>query len=279
MILITGATGTIGSALIERLRRAGAKVRALTRDPAAARLPSDVEVVRGDLGVPGTLAPALDGVSRVFAASEGHRRALHDGNLARAAAAAGAGRIVVLSSLAVAESADNELSRWHADAEAAVRASGVAWTILRPNGFMSNALQWAPAIQSAGEVHAPFGDLASSPVDPDDIAAAAAAVLLADGHAAATYPLTGPAALTPRAQARIIGEVIGRPVRFHEQTADEALAQMSRVLPEQTARAVLQARANAGEFRSRVYPDVATLTGRPATTFAEWVTRNAAAFA
>jgi uncharacterized protein YbjT (DUF2867 family) len=185
---------------------------------------------------------------------------------------------VVLSSLAVAESADNELSRWHADAEAAVRASGVAWTILRPNGFMSNALQWAPAIQATGEVHAPFGDLASSPVDPDDIAAAAAAVLLADGHAAATYPLTGPAALTPRAQARIIGEVIGRPVRFHEQTADEALAQMSRVLPEPTARAVLQARANAGEFRSRVYPDVATLTGRPATTFAEWVARNAAAF-
>jgi uncharacterized protein YbjT (DUF2867 family) len=279
MILVTGATGTIGAALVERLRRAGAKVRALTRNPQQARFPSDVEVVGGDLGMPQTLAPAVAGVTRVFAASEGHLRAVHDGNLARAAADAGVRQIVVLSSLAVAESTGNELSRWHAEAERAVRASGVASTILRPNGFMSNALRWGPGVQATGEVHAPFGDLASSAVDPDDIAAVAAAVLLEDGLDAATYPLTGPAALTPRDQARIISEVIGRPVRFCEQTFAEALAQMSRMMPTQTAEAVLRARADAGTFRAQVHPTVETLTGRPATTFEQWVVRTVAAFA
>jgi uncharacterized protein YbjT (DUF2867 family) len=278
MILITGATGTVGRALLDRLLEAGTPVRALTRDPQQARVPAGVEVVGGDLGDEDSLKPALEGVTKVFAVSAGHLRGLHDGNLARAAARAGARHIVQLSSLAVAEDPENILGRWHADGERAIREAGIGWTILRPNGFMSNALQWAPSIRRNSEVRAPFGDLASAPVDPADIAAAAAAVLRGDGHESAIYPLTGPGAVTPRDQVRVLGEVLGRPLRFRELTEAEALAEMSAAMPVETASAVLRARAAAGEFRAQTHPGVEQLTGRRATSFAEWAARNADAF-
>ncbi|MFI6736337.1 NAD(P)H-binding protein [Nonomuraea sp. NPDC050451] len=275
MIMVIGATGTIGREVLAELRRSGVKTRALTRDPARAGLPEDVEVVRGDLGDPATLPPALDGVTSVFLTGVGHRRAEHDRALVRAARAAGVAHVVQLSSLAVEERTAGVLAGWHLEGERAVRESGLRWTILRPNGFMSNALQWAPAIAAAGVVRAPYGDLPSSVVHPGDVAAVAAAVLLGGGHDGAVYPITGPQALTPRDQVRVIGEVLGRPLRFEELPVERAREQLLRHMPPETADAVLAGRANADlAVRARVDPTVAELTGRPARTFREWATQH-----
>lgn len=269
--MVIGATGAIGREVVAELRGSGARIRALTRDPARAALPEDVEVVRGDLGDPATLPPALDGVRTVFLTGVGHRRAEHDRALVKAASAAGVARVVQLSSLAVEERTAGVLAGWHAEGERAVRESGLRWTILRPNGFMSNALQWAPAIAATGVVRAPYGDLASSVVHPRDVAAVAAAVLLGEGHDEAVYPITGPHALTPGEQVAVIGEVLGRPLRFEELPVERAREQMLRHMPPETADAVLSARGNADvAVRARVDSTIADLTGRPARTFREW---------
>ncbi|MEU4745767.1 NAD(P)H-binding protein, partial [Actinosynnema sp. NPDC023658] len=113
MILVTGATGTVGGAVVTALRSAGTPVRVLTRDPARAVFPPDVEVVTGDLGRPETLTSAVSGVEKVFLLSPAEHKAEHDGNLARAARDAGVRHVVQLSSLAAAEDPDGPLARWH----------------------------------------------------------------------------------------------------------------------------------------------------------------------
>nr|BFE79075.1 hypothetical protein GCM10020093_016760 [Planobispora longispora] len=115
--------------------------------------------------------------------------------------------------------------------EDAVRQSGMHWTILRPGGFDSNTYAWAESVRTARTVAAPFGDVGLPTIDPDDIAEVAAAALREDGHAGQVYELTGPALITPRQQAEAIGDAIGEPIRFVEQTRDEARAQMSRFMP------------------------------------------------
>lgn len=270
-ILLTGATGTVGRAVLRQLLDAGEPVRALTRDPAraAALLPGGVELVAGNLGDPGGLPAALDGVDRVFLLSVGPRKAEHDANLAQAAAKAGVTRLVALSSLAAEEDPDGVLGRWHADGERAVRDAGPPWTIVRPGGFMSNALEWAASVRDAGVVRAPFGDLRASIVDPRDIAAVVVAAL-AGGHDGAVLPLSGPAAISPAEQVAVLAEVLDRPVRFEELSLDEARAAMARRVPASVVDAVLSARAAAGPFRARVLPTVRDVTGRAPRSFRQW---------
>ncbi|MFG2041500.1 NAD(P)H-binding protein [Dactylosporangium sp. NPDC048998] len=277
-ILVTGATGTLGRAVVRQLLDAGARVRALTRDPARAGLPADVEVVAGDLGDPATLPAATSGVRQAFVLSIGPDKAGHDRNLARAAAAAGVGHLVALSSLAVQERPLGRLGRWHADGEAAVREAGPDWTIVRPNGFMSNALDWAPPVRSGGLVRAPYADLPAAVVDPRDIAAVVVRALL-DGHAGRVHAVTGPEALTPARQAAILADVLGREVRFAPLTHDEALDAMARRMPRAVAEAVLEGRANGDPLRARVSPAVEEVTGSPPRTFRTWVTDHALSFA
>ncbi|MEV4510293.1 NAD(P)H-binding protein [Dactylosporangium sp. NPDC049525] len=270
-ILLTGATGTVGRAVLRQLLDAGAPVRALTRDPARAAtlLPDGVDVVGGDLGDPDSLPAALDGVERVFLLSAGPQMAEHDANLAQAAAKAGVRRLVALSSLAAEEDPDGALGRWHADGERAVREAGPAWTIVRPGGFMSNALDWAPAVR-AGVVRAPFRDLRAAIVDPRDIAAVVVAAM-SGGHDGAVLPLSGPAAISPAEQVAVLADVLDRPVRFEELGVPEARAAMARRLPQEVVDAVLSARAAAGPFRARVLPTVLEVTGREPRSFRQWV--------
>lgn len=285
MILVTGATGTVGGRVVRQLRDAGEKVRALTRDPSRARLGEDVEVVGGDLGDPATLPSVVEGVDQVFLMSLGHYKLTYDANLARAAARAGVAHIVALSSLGVQEAdesgVDNPLARWHRVGEEAVRESGVAWTILRPGGFMSNTLNWAPSIRADGVAYGPWAELAEAPIDPDDIAALAVRALTTDGHAGAVYPLTGPEALTPAQQVAVLAEVLGKPLRFQEIPLEVQRQGMLRALPPETVDGVLESYAQAlasGTFRAHVLDTVETVLGRPARTFREFVTDHAASF-
>ncbi len=150
MILVTGATGTIGSDVVRQLAARGAKVRALTRDPAKARVPAGVEVVRGDYGDPASLDAALSGATAVFLLRPPGPDEGQDAALADAARTAGAERLVKLSAIGTGDPDSGPSAQWHLAGERAVRDSGLAWTVLRPSSFASNTLTWLQALR-AGE--------------------------------------------------------------------------------------------------------------------------------
>lgn len=161
--LVTGATGNVGSEIVRALASAGQPVRALTREPSTARLPAGVEPVGGDLNQPGRLSRALDGVDAVFllagyADPPGALAELH---------AAGVRRVVLLSSGAVVHgNLDNCVVRCNVVSEAAVGDSGLDWTVLRPSGFMSNALRWVPQLKTGDTVREPFAEVPVAVIDP-----------------------------------------------------------------------------------------------------------------
>jgi uncharacterized protein YbjT (DUF2867 family) len=162
--------------------------------------------------------------------------------------------------------------------EDAVRQSDTGWTILRPGAFNSNAYAWAETVRAHRTVAAPFGDVGLPTIDPADIAEVAAAALHEDGHAGQVYELTGPTLTTPRQGAEAIGDTLGEPVRFIEQTREEARAQMLRFMPEPVVETTLDALGEPTPAEQRISPQVERLLGRPARTFAEWAVRNTAAF-
>jgi uncharacterized protein YbjT (DUF2867 family) len=162
--------------------------------------------------------------------------------------------------------------------EDAVRQSGLDWTILRPGGFNSNVYAWADSIRTRRTVIAPFGDVGMSTVDPSDIADVAAATLREDGHAGQIYELTGPALTTPRQRANVIGDVLGEPVRFIEQTRDETRAQMLHFMPGWAVETTLAVSGEPTLVEQRISPVVEQVLGRAPRTFADWVQDHISAF-
>jgi uncharacterized protein YbjT (DUF2867 family) len=275
VILITGATGNAGGAVVRALVGAGAPVRALVRDPAAARLPDDVEAVAGDLNRPDMIAPHLDGVTATFLLSgyDGLTETLRD--MRRA----GVKRVVLLSSSsAPSEDLTNAVARYHVLSERAVRDSGLAWTFLQPNSFMTNTLQWAPRVRAGDVIRAPFPDVRVATIDPDDIGAVAAAALISDAHAGRAYRLSGPESLLPADRVRILGDVLERDLPFEGQSDEEARAEMSQAMPAEYVDAFFRFFA-AGEIdESQVLPTVQDVTGRPPRRFEQWARAHADAF-
>jgi uncharacterized protein YbjT (DUF2867 family) len=194
------------------------------------------------------------------------------GGVVDAARAAGVGRVVLLSSLGVAT------GRHSPELEEVVTGSGLDWTLLRPGGFASNALMWAGMVRERREVTAPFGDVGLPVVDPDDIAAVAAVALRDDGHAGKAYELTGPESISPRQQTAAIGQALGEPVRFVEQTRARARAQMLRFMPEEVVDGTLTVLGTPEPAEQRVSPHVEQVLGRPPRTFADWAAGNVVAF-
>jgi uncharacterized protein YbjT (DUF2867 family) len=282
--LVTGATGNVGRLVVDRLVGAGVRVRALTRDPAAA-FPEGVEVASGDLTDPDTIVAALDGVERMylFPVPATAREVV---GLARRA---GVRRIVVLSSGAVTTGHDTD---YHRPVERAVEESGLEWTHVRPGEFALNKLWlWGPSIRAERVVRDPFPDLASFSVHERDIADVAAGALLHDGHAGAAYTVTGPELITRRDQVRAIASAIGCPVRFEEVTREQARD----IYREQGGFAATNAdfllgftdysgaepapgaepASKAGPVR---LPTAEQVTGAPARTFTEWARDHAPDF-
>ncbi|MFS8202218.1 NmrA family NAD(P)-binding protein [Streptomyces sp. CWNU-52B] len=271
MILITGATGTVGSEVITALLPAQAgRIRALTRDPGAV-FPDGVQKVVADLG-DSDLAPVLDGVHAVFLLTDGLHIAAHDHRLIAAAQRAGVERIVKLSVRNVGHDATDPISTLHRTGEEAIRDSGIGWTFLRPTAFMSNALNWAGMTAAGQVVYAPFAAGRAPVVDPADIAAVAAACLTEDGHNHRVYVLTGPAPLSPSDQVAILGQVLGRDLRYVEADPDGMLTQMvSYGMTEEHAHAVVELfRSTTEPYNSTPAGDIAAVTGRPARSFADW---------
>ncbi|KAB2348426.1 NAD(P)H-binding protein [Actinomadura rudentiformis] len=274
MILVSGATGNVGGELARRLAEAGMAVRALVRDPGKA--PAGTEPVGGDLDHPESLTGALKGVEGVFLLS-GY--ADMPGLLAEIDRA-GVGRVVLLSGGAVlASDTKNVISRYMHESERAVRESGVPWTLLRPSGFMSNTLQWAPQIRAGGDVvRAPFPHVRIAMVDPYDIAAVAAEALLEDGHEGNVYNPTGPDPLLPADRVRILGEVLGRELRFEGQTNAQAREDMLATMPVEYVEAFFTFYADGKLDESHVLPTVREVTGNAPRTFAQWAAAHADAF-
>jgi uncharacterized protein YbjT (DUF2867 family) len=275
MILVAGATGNVGAELVRVLASAGEPVRALSRRPVSAALPAGVTAVGADLNEPDTLADALNGTRGMFLLS-GYRDMP---GLLRRAREAGAEQVVLLSgSSAGARDLDNAISRYMVASEAALRDSGLAWTILRPVSFMSNTLQWAEQLRRGDVVRAPFADVPVAPIDPYDIAAVAGQALLSGGHDGRVYPLTGPESLRPADRVRVLGTVLGRELRFVGQTDTEARTEMSAAMPDQYVDAFFRFFADGMLDESAVLPTVAEVTGRPPHTFRQWADAHAAAF-
>ncbi|CAM3996850.1 NAD(P)H-binding protein [Nocardiopsis rhodophaea] len=221
-ILATGATGNVGRNVVDLLLKAGAPVRATSRDPQAADLPETVDVRFGDFSDPHSFNNALVGVEKVFLFPE--PTGAH--GFVEAAKRAGAKRVVLLSSMAVAapDPGANPIAQMHLTVEQAVKDSGLEWTFVRPGAFAANILRWAQAVQDGRELRLPYAEATVSPIHERDIAAVAARALLEDDHAEAVHHITGPESLTQRRQAELIGEAVGRPISVVDLTGEEARA-------------------------------------------------------
>jgi uncharacterized protein YbjT (DUF2867 family) len=274
VILVTGATGNVGGAVIRALLEHGKQVRALVRTETAA-LPDEAQRAVGDLNEPDSVAPALAGVEGVFLLS-GYRGM--PGLLERTRAA-GVERVVLLSGgAAVASKLDNPISRYMIDSEEAVQRSGVAWTILRPSAFMSNALRWVPQLKAGDAVTAPFARVANAVIDPDDIGSVAFEALTSNDHAGSAYRLTGPESLLPADQVRVLGTALGRDLRLEAQSDEDARSEMSANMPVEYVEAFFSFYVHGTLDESRVLPTVEEITGQPPQTFEQWARRHADAF-
>jgi uncharacterized protein YbjT (DUF2867 family) len=277
MIVVTGATGNIGRPLTRALTNAGEQVRAVSRH--AAEVPDGAEHVVADLADPKSLEPALAGAKALFLLLSGdlHAVGANPADVIDQAKQNGVRRIVLLSSLGVATRPFGTTRIAMLELEDVLRASGLDWAILRPGGFASNAL-WAESVRTQRTVAAPFGDTGVPIIDPADIADVAATCLTDDRHNGAVYELTGPEVITPRQQAEAIATALGEPVRFHELTRAEAKAGMEQMMPGELADDTLDILSSPTPAELRVSPDVQAVLGRAPRSFADWATRNAAAF-
>ncbi|MEU6877494.1 NAD(P)H-binding protein [Streptomyces sp. NPDC046712] len=280
MLVVTGATGNVGRSLVQVLAAAGEQVTATSRGISDTDVPPGVRHMRSDLIDAESLRPVLDGADALFLQSGGpSAHLLNPHDVLDAAKAGGIRRVVLLSSQGVATRPE---SASHGDTaraiEDAVRESGLAWTILRPGGFASNAFAWVESVRTRREIAAPFADTGLPVVDPDDIAEVGAAALREDGHDGRVYELTGPVLSTPRERAGAIADALGEPVRFVEQTRDEARAQMLRFMPEAVVETTLTILGEPNPAEQRVSPHVEQVLGRAPRTFADWAHRYVAAF-
>lgn len=273
MIVVTGASGNVGRQVVGGLAAAGEKVVAVSRRAETAAQAAGVTHRRGDLAAPDSLRAAFEGADVLFLLVAGDDpHAVLD-----AAKTGGIRRVVLLSSQGAGTRP--QAYAHAAGFEAAVRGSGLDWTVLRPGGFASNAFAWAETVRTRRTVFAPFGDVALPAVDPADVAQVAAAVLREDGHAGRTYEITGPAALSPRRRAAAIGAALGEPVDFVEQSRADARKQMLTFMPEPVVEATLGILGEPLPAEQAVTSDVERVLGRAPGTFTGWAVRHAAAFA
>jgi uncharacterized protein YbjT (DUF2867 family) len=276
MILVTGATGNVGAGLVRALAGGGERVRALVRrDADRAKLPAGVDAFVGDLSRTETLAGAVEGVSAIHLLSgyEGMNRLLADARRARVE------RVVLQSSSAVPSGdMSNAVARYHILSERAVRDSGLAWTFLQPNSFMSNTLQWIPQLRAGDVVRAPFADVPVATIDPHDVAAVSATALTSSDHEGRSYRLSGPDSLLPADRVRALGQVLGRELRFEGQSDVEAREEMLASMPAEYVDAFLSFFADGKLDESEVRDTVERVIGRRPRSFEQWASAHADAF-
>lgn len=265
--LVTGATGNTGRHVVRELIGRGEPVRALTRDPAAAAraLPTGVQLIEGTHTAPQLPGTAFDGIDRLHITVTAGLAEVGPG-LVRRAVDAGVRRITVVWGGAVGP------------VEQAVADSGVEWTRLEPQEFMSNTLTWIDSIRAEGVIREPYG-FPSALVHEADIGAVAAVALLEDGHTGQAYNLTGPEPLTLSQRLEILSATLGRDIGFERITHEQAIARLQATgVSRADAEYVIGWYATPPIEGATVVDTVERVTGRPARTFAQWATEHAERF-
>jgi uncharacterized protein YbjT (DUF2867 family) len=278
--LITGATGDIGSRVVEHLLQRGHRPRVFVRDAekARSRFGDRVAIFVGDLAEPVALKTALEGVDELFLVNTGPHIPARDEGAAKVAIAAGVKHLVKLSSMDVEQGL--AIGAWHERGEAAIRASGIPFTFVQPTGFMSNLLAWATSIRTEGIVRSSTGDGRRAFIHSDDIAAIAAEALMTSGYDVESLPITGPEALTFAEATAKIGAAIGKRLTFQAISDEEARQRYSAI-----SESVAETEAHVLLWRAIREGRLATITNnvervlcRKPIALDQWAIENAAAF-
>jgi uncharacterized protein YbjT (DUF2867 family) len=278
--LITGATGEIGSRVVELLLQRGQRPRVFVRDAAKAqaRFGGRVDIFVGDLADSDSLLPALQGAHALFLVNSGPEIPSRDGAAVRSAKVAGVKHLVKLSSMDAQQNVGT--GAWHAKGEDAIRASGIAFTFVQPSGFMSNALAWAASIKAEGILRSPTASGKIAFIHPGDIAAVAASSLLTEEYCGDSLPITGPEALSYLEMTTKVGAAIGRKLRFQSIDEEQERQQMlaSGVSAEITGAHLSIYRAIRERRLAKVTANVERVLGRKPLSFDHWVQENLKAF-
>jgi uncharacterized protein YbjT (DUF2867 family) len=267
-ILVTGATGNVGRPLVTELAAAGARVRAVTRDPEHASFPAGVEVVA-------SAAEGLPGSSSVFLNSRALGRDLAD--VVEAASRRGVRRLVALSAINADDDFSLQPSRFRGDrnreTEQLAVDSGLEWVSLRPTVFATNFFgMWAPQIQAGDVVTGPFATASTAPIVDRDISAVAARALLTDDLIGQRIPLTGPQAFTNTELVDVIGAALGRPLSYREAPTEIVRQRFVGLgFSAEFAHAYIAFLSATVGKPALVTREVDKILDRPATTFAEAV--------
>jgi len=281
-VLVTGATGNTGRAVVDALTRRGTPVRAMIRaESQRSRLPADVPAVIADFDDPASLAAAMAGAGRAYLVTPSTERAQDQQcRFADLAAQAGLDHLVVLSQLAADEHSPVRFLRYHAAVERHVRDLGIPYTFLRPNLFFQGLLAFAQLISAEGRFFAPIGDATVSAVDVRDIAEVAAIALTETGHEGAAYTLTGPASLTHAQIAEALTAALGRHITFADVPPQAFADGLRGVMPPWQLEGLLEdyAHYRRGEAAA-VSPTVAEITGGPPIDVQQFARDYAPAFA
>ena len=278
--LVTGATGDVGSRVVELLLQRGDRPRVFVRDAekARTRFGDRVDIFIGDLGDPTSLKPALEGIDSLFLVNTGPEIPVRDEGAAQAAKAAGVTRLVKLSSMDVGQGL--AIGAWHERGEAAIRASRIPFVFVRPTGFMSNLLAWATSIKIEGIVRGSTGNGRRAFIHSDDIAAVATEALTTPEYDGDSVAITGPESLSFAEVTAKIGAGIGRRLTFQPISDEEARQRYAA-----TGAPAAETEAHVSLWRAIREGRLATVTDgvermldRKPIALDQWVIENAAAF-
>jgi uncharacterized protein YbjT (DUF2867 family) len=282
MILVTGASGNVGGAVLKELLAAGAPVRGMYRSKEdASKAPEGANPVIADFADRASLECALQGIDRVYLVCSPIPQLVElESNMVEACQENGV-RHLVLNSALGADTYDKSFPAWHRKVEHRVHASGIPATILRPESFMQNIPAFfADTINSQGAFYAACGNADLGFVDVRDIAAVAAKILTSEGHSSKTYTLTGPEALSYTQVAEKLSSLLGRPVKYVALTQEQlrrSMREMGMPAWQVEALADLQAYYTDGAG-GKVTNDVRDVLGREPIRMDEFLRENATAF-
>ena len=278
--LITGATGDVGSRVTEMLIERGERPRIFARDSkkAQARFGERVEIFVGDLVDIASLKPALKGVDALFLVTTGPEIPSLDEDTATIAKATGVRHLVKLSSMDVAQGL--AIGAWHEQGEAAIQASGIPFTFVRPSGFMSNLMAWTHSVRFEGIVRASTGNGRRAFIHSNDIASVSTMALTTGAYLGQSLTITGSEALTFADLTARIGDAIGRALKFESISDEEARQRYAA-----TGASATETDAHVALWRAIREGRLATVTnvveqvlGRPPIRFDQWLSENEAAF-
>lgn len=278
--LITGATGDVGSRVVDLLLERGSRPRVFVRDlnKARMRFGDRVDYTQGDLSDTASLRAAFHGVDALFLVNIGPEIPARDQAAAHAAQSAGVRRIVKLSSMDVEQGL--AIGAWHERGEAAIRASKIPFVFVQPSGFMSNLLAWSHSILREGVVRSSTGNGRRAFIHSADIAAVAVAALTTDDYLGQSLPITGPEAVSFPEVTERIAAAIGKPLRFEAISDAEALCRFSATgaAPAEVDAHIALWRAIREDRLAGVTSNVERILGRPPLSLDQWISENAAAF-